>query len=138
AWYSGNPYEWSMMMNRMHGIYRVGYWGLIAINVFFVNVLWMKKVRRSPVILFFVSVIILIAMWLERFVIVVISLQKDFLPSSWGEYVPTRWDWATYLGTLGFFATAFLLFIRVLPMISIFEMRDLLPAAKPKHVEVTQ
>jgi Ni/Fe-hydrogenase subunit HybB-like protein len=138
AWYSGNPYEWNMMMNRMTGVYAVFYWSLIAINVGFVNVLWLKKVRKSPVLLFFASVVILLAMWLERFVIVVISLQKDFLPSSWGFYMPTRWDWATYLGTVGFFLFAFLLFIRVLPMISIFEMRDLLPASKPKHVEVTQ
>jgi Ni/Fe-hydrogenase subunit HybB-like protein len=136
GWYSGNPYEWSMMMNRFHGFYRLFYWSLVAINVGFVNVLWFKRVRRGPVMLFFVSIVILAAMWLERFVIVVISLQKDFLPSSWGLYIPTRWDWATYLGTLGFFLFAFLLFIRVLPMISIFEMRDLLPAAKPKHVEV--
>ena len=137
GFYSGNKYELGMMMNRFHGYYAIPYWSLIAINVGFVNVLWFKKVRRSPVMLFFVSIIILLAMWLERFVIVVISLQKDFLPSSWGLYIPTRWDWATYIGTLGFFTAAFLLFIRVLPMISIFEMRDLLPAAKPKHVEVT-
>jgi Ni/Fe-hydrogenase subunit HybB-like protein len=138
GWYSGNPYEWSMMWNRWTGIYRYEYWALIAINIGFVNVLWFKKVRKSPVLLFLSSVIILVAMWLERFVIVVISLQKDFLTSSWGDYVPTRWDWATYIGTLGFFFFAFLLFIRVLPMISMFEMRDLLPAAKPKHVEVEQ
>jgi Ni/Fe-hydrogenase subunit HybB-like protein len=131
AWYGGNPYEINMFMNRMTGIYAPFYWGLIFINIGFVNVLWWPKVRKSPVALFFVSIIILVAMWLERFVIVVISLQKDFLISSWGEYIPTKWDWATYIGTLGFFFAAFLLFIRVLPMISIFEMRDLLPAARP-------
>jgi molybdopterin-containing oxidoreductase family membrane subunit len=136
GWYGTNMYEKSMMMNRYHGYYAVAYWSLIAINIGFVNILWFKKVRRSPIALFLVSVVILVAMWLERFVIVVISLQKDFLPASWGLYIPTRWDWATYIGTLGLFFFAFLLFIRVLPMISIFEMRDLLPAAKPKHVEV--
>jgi len=135
-WYSGSPYEWTMFLNRFTGFYRYEYWGLLSINIGFVNILWFKRVRKSPVILFLVSIVILVAMWLERFVIVVISLQKDFLPSSWGLYIPTRWDWATYLGTLGFFLFAFLLFIRVLPMISIFEMRDLLPASKPKHVEV--
>ncbi len=135
-WYSGSPYEWTMFMNRFTGFYRYEYWGLLSINIAFVNILWFKRVRKSPVMLFLVSIVILVAMWLERFVIVVISLQKDFLPSSWGLYIPTRWDWATYLGTLGFFLFAFLLFIRVLPMISIFEMRDLLPASKPKHVEV--
>ncbi len=135
-WYSGNPYEWNMVMNRVHGIYAPFYFSLIAINIVFVNILWFPKIRRSPIALFFVSVVILLAMWLERFVIVVISLQKDFLVSSWGQYIPTRWDWATYIGTLGFFFAAFLLFIRVLPMISIFEMRDLLPASKPHEVEV--
>jgi len=135
-WYSGNPYEWNMVMNRVHGIYAPFYLSLVAINIGFVNILWWPKIRRSPVALFFVSIVILIAMWLERFVIVVISLQKDFLISSWGEYIPTKWDWATFIGTLGFFFAAFLLFIRVLPMISIFEMRDLLPASKPHEVEV--
>ena len=129
-WYSGNPYEWNMLLNRVTGIYRWEYFCLIAINIFFVNILWWPKVRKSPVGLFFVSVVILVAMWLERFVIVVISLQKDFVVSSWGEYVPTRWDWMTFIGTLGFFFFAFLLFIRVLPMISIFEMRDLLKPVK--------
>ncbi|HET9697768.1 MAG TPA: NrfD/PsrC family molybdoenzyme membrane anchor subunit [Terriglobales bacterium] len=137
GFYSNNLYEKSMMMNRYHGYYAIAYWSLISVNIGFVNILWFKKIRRSPIALFIVSVIILIAMWLERFVIVVISLQKDFLSSSWGLYIPTRWDWMTYIGTLGLFFFAFLLFIRVLPMISIFEMRDLLPAAKPKHVEVT-
>jgi molybdopterin-containing oxidoreductase family membrane subunit len=135
-WYSGNPYEWNMFMNRIHGIYAPFYWGLLSINLGFVNILWWPKIRRSPIPLFFVSIVILLAMWLERFVIVVISLQKDFLVSSWGEYMPTKWDWATYIGTLGFFLSAFLLFIRVLPMISIFEMRDLLPASRPHEVEV--
>jgi molybdopterin-containing oxidoreductase family membrane subunit len=71
-------------------------------------------------------------MWLERFVIVITSLHRDFLPSSWGIYHPTVWDWATFLGTIGLFLTLFFLFIRVLPMISIFEMRTLLPEAKVK------
>ena len=135
AWYGGNRYEINMFLNRMTGTYAPFYWGLIFCNIGFVNILWWPKIRKSPVALFFVSVIILVAMWLERFVIVVISLQKDFLISSWGEYIPTKWDWMTYIGTLGFFFAAFLLFIRVLPMISIFEMRDLLPAARP-HEEV--
>ncbi len=132
AWYGGNLYEQHMIWNRMQGHYAVLYWALILCNVGLVNLLWLKKVRSTPKLLFFSSVIILIAMWLERFVIVVISLAQDYLPSSWGIYVPTRWDWATYIGTIGFFAFCFLLFIRVLPMISIFEMRDLLPAAEVK------
>ena len=85
------------------------------------------------VLLFIISIIVNIGMWLERFVIVVTSLAHDFLPSAWGIYHPPRWDWAVFLGTLGFFAFAFLLFIRVLPMISVFEMKHLLPEAHP-HV----
>ncbi len=132
AWYSGNFFDKHMVWNRMHGPYAPFYWTLIFINVAFVNVLWLKKVRFRPVVLWFVSLVILIAMWLERFVIVVISLSQDFLPSSWGIYTPTRWDYATLLGTVGFFGAAFLLFIRVLPMISIAEMKHLLPASHPK------
>jgi molybdopterin-containing oxidoreductase family membrane subunit len=133
AWYGGNFYEGFMIFNRMHGYYRPFYWTLISINIGFVNVLWLKRVRSSPLALWVVSAIILGAMWLERFVIVVVSLTHDFLPSAWGIYHPTRWDWAVFLGTLGFFTFAFLLFIRVLPMISVFEMKHLLPASHP-HV----
>jgi Ni/Fe-hydrogenase subunit HybB-like protein len=122
------------MWNRMHGYYKVEYWTLIAINVVFINILWSKRIRSSPVALWLVSVIVMVAMWLERFVIVVISLSQDFLPSSWGIYHPTRWDYAVFIGTLGFFTFSFLLFIRVLPMISVFEMKHLLPEAHP-HVE---
>ena len=132
AWYSGNLYDQYLTWNRMHGPYSVFYWALVSINVFFVNILWIKKVRQTPKWLFTVSSIVLVAMWLERFVIVVVSLHRDFLSSSWGIYVPTRWDWATYLGTIGFFLFCFLLFIRVLPMITIFEMRMMLPSAEVK------
>ncbi len=132
AWYGSNTYEKAQFACRAARLLRSGYWTLIAINVGFVNVLWIKKVRTKPALLFLVSVIVLIAMWLERFVIVVISLAHDFLVSSWGIYVPTKWDWMTFFGTLGFFFVAFALFIRVLPMISIFEMRDLLPSAHVK------
>ncbi len=132
AWYSGNFFDKHMIWNRMHGPYAVFYWTLVFINVGFVNVLWLKKIRFSPKLLWWSSLIILIAMWLERFVIVVISLAQDFLPSSWGIYTPTRWDYATLLGTVGFFLFAFLLFIRVLPMISIAEMKHLLPSSHVK------
>jgi molybdopterin-containing oxidoreductase family membrane subunit len=109
----------------MHGPYAPLYWALILMNIALPQVLWLRRVRYSPLLLFLVSLDVLIGMWLERFVIVVISLHRDFLPSSWGMYIPTRWDWAIYLGTIGFFVAAMLLFIRVLPMITIFEMRAL-------------
>jgi len=90
-------------------------------------------VRTSAAALFVISLIVNTGMWLERFVIVVTSLHRDFLPSSWGMYYPTIWDVATFVGTLGLFATLFFLFIRFMPMISIFEMRTILPEAAVKE-----
>jgi molybdopterin-containing oxidoreductase family membrane subunit len=133
AWYSGNPYEVFMIRNRMHGPYAPFWYALILCNVLLPQVLWLRKVRYTPKLLFGVSLVVLIGMWLERFVIVITSLHRDFLPSSWGMYYPTRWDWATYVGTIGFFAACMFLFLRILPMISIFEMRTLLPQAEVKH-----
>jgi Ni/Fe-hydrogenase subunit HybB-like protein len=125
AYYSGSGTERFMMHNRMFGPYGLAYWGLIATNIAIPQLLWIKKVRRNMVALFIISLIVNIGMWLERFVIVVTSLARDFVPSSWGIYTPTRWDWATYLGTLGLFFTLFYLFLRALPMISIVEVRSL-------------
>jgi molybdopterin-containing oxidoreductase family membrane subunit len=85
--------------------------------------------------LFAVAMVVNVGMWLERFVIVVTSLHRDFVPSSWGMYSPTFWDWATFFGTVGLFLTLFFLFIRFLPAISIFEMRTILPDAKAKEDE---
>jgi molybdopterin-containing oxidoreductase family membrane subunit len=130
AWYSQNTYETYMMWNRMTGPYWWAYACLIMCNVVTPQFLWLKRVRTSVVALFVISIIVNIGMWLERFVIVVTSLHRDFLPSSWGRFSPTIWDWATYIGTIGLFVTLLLLFLRFLPMISIFEMRTLLPAAK--------
>jgi molybdopterin-containing oxidoreductase family membrane subunit len=126
AFYSGNTYDRYMIMNRMTGPYAPVYWLLILCNIVIpLGTLWSSKIRRNVAALFVISLIVQTGMWLERFIIVVTSLHRDFLPSSWGMYYPTRWDWATYLGTIGLFFTLFLLFIRYLPMISIFEMRGL-------------
>jgi molybdopterin-containing oxidoreductase family membrane subunit len=84
-------------------------------------------------LLFLISLVVLGGMWLERFVIIILSLHRDFVPSSWGMYYPTKWDWMTYIGTLGLFTTMIFLFCRVLPMISIFEIRMLLPESHVKH-----
>jgi Ni/Fe-hydrogenase subunit HybB-like protein len=130
AWYSGNVYEQAVMWNRMTGPYRYHYWVLVACNVIAPNALWFNRIRGNPVVLFIWSLIVLVGMWLERFVIIVSSLAQDNLPSSWGIFEATRWDWATYLGTIGLFLFLFFLFIRLLPMISIFEVRTLLPQAK--------
>src|SRR6267142_3179502 len=132
GWYSGDRYDAFTLWNRLHGPYAPTYWALLICNIFIPQVLWIRKLRTSPVALFFISGVILVGMWLERFIIVVVSLQRDFLTSSWGMYYPTRWDWMTYIGTIGMFLAAMFLFVRILPMISIFEMRTLLPQAEVK------
>jgi hypothetical protein len=119
-----------MMWNRMTGPYWWAYAMLIVCNVITPQALWFKRVRMSVPTLFGISLIVNVGMWLERFVIVVTSLHRDFLPSAWGQFSPTFWDWSTYLGTIGLFLTLLFLFLRVLPMISMFEMRTLLPAAR--------
>jgi molybdopterin-containing oxidoreductase family membrane subunit len=128
AWYSGNVYENFMILNRMTGPYWPAYWLLILCNVVLPQALWLQRVRQNVWALFALSIIVNIGMWLERFIIVVTSLHRDFLPSSWGMYYPTRWDFAFYIGTIGLFLSLLFLFIRFLPMISIFEMRTLLPS----------
>src|SRR5205807_1839370 len=104
AWYSGNPYEFFMLNNRLMGPYRYWYWALISCNIIIPQVFWSKKVRTSIPWLFLVSCVILIGMWLERFIIVIVSLHRDFVPSSWGHYTATRYDWTIFIGTLGMFS----------------------------------
>src|SRR5438876_4435507 len=133
SWYGGNPYEEFMTLNRMHGPYAPMFWALLLCNVVVPQVLWFEQVRSNAVALFVIALIVNIGMWLERYVIVVTSLHRDFLPSSWGMYAGTVWDWATFIGTIGLFLSLVFLFIRFLPMISIFEMRTLLPEAEVKE-----
>ena len=109
----------------MIGPYAPAYWALILCNVVMPQVLWFKqRAHQRPGAVRGHRIIVNIGMWLERFVIIVTSLHRDFLPSSWGMYYPTVWDWATFIGTIGLFLCLLFLFIRFLPMISIFEMRD--------------
>lgn len=133
GWYGGQIYEQSMIANRTRGPYAPYFWMLIACNVVLPQVLWLRRVRTSAAALFVVSIIVNIGMWLERYVIVVTSLHRDFLPSSWGMYEGTRWDIATFVGSIGLFLSLLFLFIRFLPMISIFETRTLLPEAEVKE-----
>jgi len=130
AWYGGNTYEQAAFWHRMTGPYAAQYWSLVACNIVAPQFLWFKRVRSSPVLLFISSIVVLTGMWLERYMIIVSSLAQDFVPSSWGIFRATRWDWATYAGTIGLFLFLFFLFVRALPMISIFEVRTLLPQAK--------
>ena len=133
GYYSADVYEKFMIWNRMTGPYAPFYWCLIWCNVITPQFLWSKRLRTNPLLLWFISIVVNIGMWLERFVIVITSLHRDFLPSSWSMYWPTIWDWAVYLGTLGLFMTCIFLFVRVMPMITIFELRMLLPGARVKE-----
>lgn len=133
GWYSAHEYEMYMIWNRMTGPYAPAFWALIFCNGLVPQLLWFKKVRLNVIVLFIISIIINIGMWLERFVIVVTSLHRDFLPSSWDMYAPTKWDWALYAGTIGFFLFAMLLFIRWIPMIAIFEVREVNHKQNHKH-----
>jgi Ni/Fe-hydrogenase subunit HybB-like protein len=125
AWYSANQFEAYMITNRMTGPYAPMYWALIFCNIFVPQLLWFPRMRANVPALFVIALIVNIGMWLERYIIVVTSLHRDFLPSSWGMYAGTIWDWATFLGTIGLFLALLFLFIRLLPMISIYEMREL-------------
>ncbi len=125
SWYSDNPYEEYVIHNRMTGAYAWSYWLLILCNVAIPQILWSKRARSYVPLLFCVALVVLVGMWLERFVIVVTSLQRDFLPSSWGMYSPTFWDWSMFLGTIGLFFCLLFLFLRLLPAISMSEMREL-------------
>jgi molybdopterin-containing oxidoreductase family membrane subunit len=133
AWYGGNAYEGFMIRNRMFGPYAPFYWALITCNVIIPQVLWFRKVRTNVVALFVLSLIVNVGMWLERFIIIVTSLSRDYVPSAWGLYRATFWDYSTFIGTIGLFLTLLFLFVRFLPMISIFEMRTLVPDAKVEH-----
>ena len=133
AWYSGNPFETFMIWNRFTGPYRFQYWSLILCNVVLPQTLWIKRLRTNIPFLFAMSIVVSVGMWLERYIIIVVSLHRDFLPSSWGMYSGSIWDWATFLGTIGLFASLLFLFVRFLPSISIFEMRTLVPEAEVKE-----
>src|SRR6201997_3566353 len=128
--YSASHWEYFMMWNRMFGPMGWSYWVLITCNIALPQLLWSRKFRQNPMLLFLMSLIVNTGMWFERFVIVVTSLTRDYLPSSWGTYRATRWDYMTFAGTLGLFTFLFFLFIRFLPMIPMSEIRLMLPQAK--------
>ncbi len=131
AWYSGDPYEMHVVANRATGPAAWSFWLVILFNVIIPQALWFKKVRVTPQPLFAISMVVLVGMWLERFMIIVTSLDQDFLPSSWSNFVATFWDNSTFFGSVGLFIVLFFLFIRFLPMISMYEVRELLPFSKP-------
>ncbi|HVS34411.1 MAG TPA: NrfD/PsrC family molybdoenzyme membrane anchor subunit, partial [Gemmataceae bacterium] len=130
SWFSANPFERGIQLQRMFGPNAFWYWALIFCNVLTPQALWSRRVRSSPPALFVIALVVNTGMWLERYIIVVTSLSRDFVPSSWGLYSGTIWDWMTFIGTLGLFVALLFLFLRFLPAISIFEMRTLLPEAQ--------
>jgi len=131
AWYSGNPYEQFVFMNRALGPFAWAYWIMVSCNVLTPQLLWFKKIRSNLLIVFILSLFINVGMWFERFVIIVTSLHRDFLPSSWQEYVPTKIEVATLLGSFGLFFTLFLLFVRFLPVIAMGEIKGVLGVGRP-------
>jgi len=131
AWYSGNPYEVDVFVNRAFGRYAWAYWTMLTCNVAVPQVFWFGRARRSLPVLFVVSILVNVGMWFERFVIIVTSLHHDFLPSSWGYFRPTMWDVACLLGGFGLFFTLFCLFVRFAPMVAAAEVKTVLPEASP-------
>jgi molybdopterin-containing oxidoreductase family membrane subunit len=131
AWYSGSVYERFTFMNRAFGPYAWAAWTMYSCNVFIPQLYWFKKLRTSIPVMFVISITTNIGMWFERFVIIVTSLHRDFLPSSWGYFKPTWVDICTFTGTIGLFLTLFLLFARFLPMIAMSEVKGVL--AQEKH-----
>jgi molybdopterin-containing oxidoreductase family membrane subunit len=126
AWYSGVEYEQYAFINRATGPYWWAYMIMVVCNVVSSQLLWIKKLRTSLMFTFFLSIVINIGMWFERFVIIVTSLHRDYLTSSWTMYKPTIVEYGLLIGTLGIFFTAFLLFIRIFPVISISEVKSIL------------
>ncbi len=133
SWYSGNPIEQFVFINRAFGPYAVAYWIMISCNVIFPQLFWFKKIRRKIPVVMAIVLLVNVGMWFERYVIIVTSLHRDFLPSSWGMYAPTMYDLGILLGSFGMFFTLVLLFVRVLPAISLTELKAVTFGAQPHH-----
>ena len=133
AWYSGNRYELFAFVNRATGEYAWAYWTMVSCNVLVPQLFWFKRIRQSLAALFVISIFVNIGMWFERFVIIVTSLHRDFLPSSWDYFRPTIWDFACLIGGFGLFFTLFCLFVRFVPMVATSEVKTVLPEADPHH-----
>ncbi len=133
AWYGANDFESFAFINRAFGPYAWAYWTMITCNVISPQLFWFRKVRENPAMVWIVCIFVNIGMWFERFVIVVTSLSRDFLPSSWGYYSPTIVDIMTYVGTFGIFTFLFLLFLRFLPLMAMAEIKAVTPQADPHH-----
>ncbi|NCQ16879.1 MAG: hydrogenase [Ignavibacteria bacterium CG22_combo_CG10-13_8_21_14_all_37_15] len=133
AWYSGNPFEQFIFINRAFGPYAWAYWIMVSCNVFIPQLFWFKKVRRTIPVMLIIVILVNVGMWFERFVITVTSLHRDFLPSSWGYFVPSVFDLGTLIGSFGLFFTLVLLFTKTLPVVAISEIKAVAEGAQPSH-----
>jgi len=133
AWYSGQIHEWYALVNRAGGPFAWAYWTMVICNVALPQLFWFRRIRRSVLLMYPIVILINLGMWLERFVIIVVSLHRDFLPSSWGSFTPTWVDIGLLAGSFGLFLTLVLLFCRFLPTISIAELKAVLPGSQPSH-----
>jgi molybdopterin-containing oxidoreductase family membrane subunit len=134
AWYSGNHFEQFVFINRAFGPYAWAYWTMISCNVLLPQLFWIRKIRRSIPVMLIIVIFVNVGMWFERFVIIVTSLHRDFLPSSWGMFTPTIFDLGILMGSFGLFFTLVLLFTRTLPAVSMAELKAVAPGAQPTHL----
>ncbi|MFN3412577.1 MAG: hydrogenase, partial [Thermoanaerobaculum sp.] len=132
AFYSPSHFEPFVFLNRLRGPMAWSYWTMMACNVVIPQLLWFRKVRTTPWALFVISIVVNVGMWFERFVIIVTSLHRDYLPSSWSSYTPTVVEVATLVGSFGLFFTLFLLFIRFVPVLAMAEVKATL-AFREEH-----
>ena len=133
AWYSGNPFERFIFINRAFGPYYWAYWTMVTCNVFLPQLFWFRGLRRNLIVTWVISIFVNVGMWFERFVIIATSLHRDFLPSSWGYFTPTWIDVSVFAGSVGIFLTLFLLFAKFLPVLAMSEVKGILPGAQPSH-----
>jgi molybdopterin-containing oxidoreductase family membrane subunit len=134
AWYSGSQFERFVFLNRALGPYAWAYWTMVSCNVIFPQLFWFKKFRRSIFVMFIIGIFVNVGMWFERYVIIVTTLSRDFLPSSWGHFSPTIYDFGILSLGFGLFFTFVLLFVRFLPAVAMAEMKSVLDKAQPsKH-----
>jgi Ni/Fe-hydrogenase subunit HybB-like protein len=132
AYYASDVAERTMFDARIFGFYAPSYWAKLALNIVIPQLLWLPAVRRNEIVLFLIALGIIVGMWLERFVIVITSLHRNYMPSEWGNFYPTLWDWATLAGTIGLFLTLFFLILRMLPIVSIAEVREIVEKNGPR------
>jgi len=133
AWYSGNPFEQFVFINRAFGPYAWAYWIMVSCNVIIPQLFWFKKIRRTIPAMLVIVILVNVGMWFERFVITVSSLHRDFLPSSWGYFVPSIFDLGTLIGSFGLFFTLVLIFTKTLPVVAMSEIKAVAEGAQPSH-----